>query len=268
MKKLVTKVLAAAAVICGASTASAGIVIGGLTVPTGAHFEVASLYENVITSVGQTLYGYGEVTQINGQAISELCSGCELTYTFDSYEVTSLSATSIKFKGGVVKFYLGYGADNDLNPFAAGTPADDLVNASNGTLFLTLVGHAIDADGNTFAGSGVNIGTSSANGSGSGLLDVVTDAGSGIATDHFDTDTLTAFFGTAFADMLINSSFGNAVVPPGATCTAQAIAAGNSAGCLAGSADLRGYVIPEPASMALVGVALLAGGLTGRRRRS
>src|SRR5438094_474025 len=82
--------------------------------------------------------------------------------------------------GGLIKFYLGFGADNDFTTGNAGGSAGDLAEATNGTLFLTVKGHAVDAAGNTFIGTGVNIGTIVPTGFGSGLLDVDTSAG-GIA---------------------------------------------------------------------------------------
>jgi len=75
-------------------TTGANLDIGGLNVPTGATFAVAQVYENVVTSVGQTLSGFGEVDSINGVAVSLLCSNCELTYRFTDYVVSSISATT------------------------------------------------------------------------------------------------------------------------------------------------------------------------------
>jgi len=262
--KSFTKALSAAAVLaCGVTAQASTVNIGGLNVPTGGHFEVASIYENVVTAIGQELKGFGEVTQINGAAISSLCAGCELTYSFDSYIVTALSPTEIRFSGGVIKMYLGFGADNDFNPFASAGSAADMVAATNGTLFLTLTGHAVDALGNTFIGSGANIGLPNAVGTGSGLADVM--AGGGIASNNFDTNSIAAAFGAAFADFQIGSSFSSVFLPHPAEC-AGALALSGPA-CLAGSADLRGLVIPEPTSLALVGLALVGLASTAKRRR-
>ena len=162
----------AAAALSVAAGSSMAINVGGLELPDDSTFAVASIYENVVTDVGQTLSGVGEVTQINGVAVGTLCAGCELTYRFGGYEVTSISATDITFADGWINFYLGSGADNDFNPFATGSSAADFSAATNGTLFLTLAGHAIDAAGSTFAGTGRDIGTQQPVGFGAGLADV------------------------------------------------------------------------------------------------
>src|SRR5688572_342104 len=137
MKQRIQALAAAAMLAIAGSAAAVTVDIGGLDLNTGPTFGVASVYENVITEAGQTLAGFGEVTQINGVSLSELCSGCELTYRFGGYEATSVSATNITFSGGWVNFYLGFAGDNDFNPFASSGSADDLAAATNGALFLT-----------------------------------------------------------------------------------------------------------------------------------
>jgi hypothetical protein len=263
MKQVMTKLLKslslAAVVAFAAPSQAANVNIGGLSVPTGGNFEVASIYENVIFGLGQELKGVGEITQINGQAISSLCAGCELTYSFDSYIVNSLTSTSIGFTGGVMKIYLGFGANNDFNPFGSGSYAADVAAATNGTLFLTLAGHAVNAAGETFVGGGTNIGLATAAGTGSGLADVV--LGGGIASSNFDTDSIATLFGGPSTDFQLGSSFSSIIAP---NCTG----APAFLGCLGGSADLRGLVIPEPGSMALFGVALLGLAASAKRRRS
>ena len=135
-----------------------------------------------------------------------------------------------------------------------------MINATNGTLFLTLAGHAIDAAGNTFIGTGVNIGLFDPIGFGSGLADVI--AG-GIAQAYFDTNSIAASFGGP-ADFQIGSSFSSVVVPHPGECPSDAPSGPE---CLFGSLDARGLVtaIPEPESVALFGVALL--GLVASTRR-
>jgi hypothetical protein len=242
--------------------------IGGLTVPVGATFAVASVYENVVSRVGQTLTGVGEVTQINGVNVGSLCANCELTYRFGGYTITSISATDITFSGGWINFYLGVGASNDFNPFASSGSAADLAAATNGSLFLTLSGHPISASGNTFAGTGRDIGTTSPVGFGAGLADVDmtgtangnTAGPGGLANGLFNSNTVAATFGGP-ADFQLGSSFSAILLPHPSECPA-------GPECVAGSADIRGVAaIPEPQTYALLLAGLGAVGLVVRRRR-
>jgi hypothetical protein len=259
--------MAVAAIVLGTWSHALAVDIGGLNVSAGSTFAVAQIYENVPTAVGATLAGYGKVDSINSVPVGSLCTNCELTYRFSDYTVTSVSPTEIKFTGGVVSLYLGFGADNDFTTGNAGGSAGDLAEATNGTLFLTLRGHAIDAAGNTFVGTGANIGTVSPTGFGTGLLDVDRSAG-GIANGFFDTNAIAALFGGP-ADFEWGSSF-SALHPvyPGECPGGPA--------CLRGSADLTGTasdteqppggLIPEPGSYALLLTGLGALAFTVRRR--
>lgn len=234
--------------------------IGGLNVPTGAHLEVASVFENGITGNGQTLSGYGEVTSMNGMLIPTLCTDCELTFTFTGYVSNSFSPTAVNFTGGTVQLWLGFGANNDFNPFTSASNAADLAAASNGTLFMTLSGHPVDAAGNTLKSTITGtLGTPSFSGTGAGLWDVATGPGCGIACGNFDTDSIAAAFGSPFADILFTSSFNSLVLPHGNSVTCATTPTGPA--CVAGSLDARGLVIPEPNSLALLGLSLL--GLVG-----
>ena len=266
IKKL--QVLAGSALLA-TSASTMALDIGGLEVPSGNTLVVASVFQNVITAPGQALSGFGEVASINGMSIGELCAGCELTYNFGGYEATALTANTISFSGGWVNFYLGFGADADFNPFGSPDSATDLAAATNGALFLSLAGHQIDAAGNTFAGTGNNIGSPNAAGNGAGLASVDmtgalngNTAGAGaIANTFFDTNTIDAIFG-GNADMQLGLSYSNVFIPHPGECP-------SGPACLAGSADMRNVVgvIPEPETYALMLGGLLAVGFVASRRR-
>jgi len=264
MKKILMAV-AAGAMSLGMTGYALAVDIGGLNVPTGPTFASAQVYENVLTgATGQELTGYGKVDSINSLAVSSLCTDCELTYQFGGYIVTAISPTEVKFSGGWVKFYLGFGANNDFNTTAAGNSAAALAQATNGTLFMTLKGHAVDAAGNTFIGTGVGIGSSLPAGHGDGLSDVDMSAG-GIANAFFDTNTVPALFGGGNADFLLTSAFSGLFPPFPSECTT-----GQGPSCITGSANFRGNVttpIPEPESYVLMLAGLGAMAFIARRRK-
>ena len=257
--------MAAGAILLGTSTYALAVDIGGLDVPLGPTFSAGQIYENVPSGIGQTLAGYGKIDSINSTAVGSLCTNCELTYRFDGYTVTSISPTEIKFSGGSIKVYLGFGADNDFTTSNAGGSTGDLAEATNGTLFLSLKGHEIDAAGNTFVGTGLNISTTVPTGFGTGLLDVDTSAG-GIANAFFDTNSVPALFGGGNADFELGSSFSGlhpvypSECPGGAACVRGSVDA-------TGTVTADGRAVPEPASYALMLVGLGAIALVVRRRK-
>lgn len=269
MKKFI-KLAAAVSAALATQYASAGVIMygdgGSIDMPGTFNFQVASVYENAVTAVGQELKGYGEITQINGTAISSLCTGCELTFTFDSYFVSSISSGAATFTGGAVSVYLGFGGNNDFNPFMSASSAADLAAASNGALFLNLIGHDIDALGNTLsstAASGDLLGAQFQF-FGGGLWDVDT-LGSGLANINFDTDSILAAFGGGNADFAFDTS-GRAGINSGAPHPTECTRL-EGASCVAGSADIRGSVIPEPGTLALAGLGLMGLGFGSKRRK-
>jgi hypothetical protein len=260
MKKSSKQALAAGSLLLAAASPALAINIGGIELPETTAFTAGQIYSNIPTAVGQELSGYWKIDSINSQAVAELCADCELTYRFSDYLVTSVTANSISFDGGLIQVYLGSGATKDFSTSNAGGLAGDINEATNGTLFLTLRGHQVDAAGNTFVSTGVNIGTSNPVAFGTGLASVDTSAG-GIANDYFNGNGIAAQYGGP-ADFQFNSSFSgvNPLYVGQGEC--------GPTGCLRGSADFSAVPVPEPETYALMLSALgVIGYVVNRRRR-
>lgn len=261
MRRRSVKMLAAGSILLAGATQAFAVNIGGIEIPLGLTFTAGQFYTDVPTGVGQVLSGYGKVDSVNSQPVGDLCGGnCELTYRFTDYVVTSQTTTGITFNGGKIEVFLGTGATNDFSTNNAGSSsADDLAEATNGDLWLTLVGHPIDAAGNTFRAIGQDIGSTTPTGFSTGLLSV-DPAGGGSANSFFNSNGIPASFGGA-ADFQFGASF-TALNPtyPG-ECP-------GGAGCLRGSADFTTVAVPEPETYALMLSALgLIGYVVHRRRR-
>lgn len=264
MYSLKKKLLAAAVIgFCATSAQAAYINLGGVFIDPDSPFNIniqsLNLRETAVAGIGDVLSGYGRVGSINGDLATTFCPSCELTFVFDNFVVQNLLGgpppTQVIFSGGTVTFYVDNTPNfNELSPSTA----------EDGDVWLLLEGHTdvrpTFDNGNTagtlfsniFNGTVANPGSGSA---GFALFDVT----GGLAQANFDTNTIPDGNNpTGFADFSFDSSFQTQVVTslPDYPISGQAKLLGAAA------------AIPEPNTLALLGLGMLGVSAKLRRRKA
>jgi hypothetical protein len=262
--------IAGATALAFSMSAQAGnINVGGVVWDVDSLFDAeikTDILEAAITDVGDMLEGIGQVSKLNG--LNTFCPTCELTFEFGGFELVSAifnpisGESDLAFTDGWVNFYV---QDTGAADFTAYDLGLDKTTANDGDLWLSLIAHentasVISAVLGSLFGSAEFFGTGADDGEGSGLMDVITDDmialdGSllkGLANDNFDTNSKADNIG-GFADFNFSSSF----QPLGFTTP--------DGYSLTGTAELKGESIPEPSTIALLGLGLL--GFAGARKR-
>lgn len=252
-----------ATLILASSGAYASIInVGGVTwnPASGSDFKASgALYESFAAQPGDSVTGFGKITQFNNAPESAFCPGCELTFTF-SFDLVSGAPTADlfddpdKFDFALDNAFINFYVDSAKNYGLLDANFDEIpssfstANASDGQLFLTLQNHGL------LTGTATDLFTQDLIlGTGTGFFDAI----GGLAFGNFDTNTF-----SNGADISFESGFG--AIPTGPN--GNFVPAGGFG--LTGSMSLQGNTIPEPTSLALLGIGLLGFGASRARKQA